>query len=57
MNADGRHFEHLVTVIALQTRLFIGFNTDSFVLENFIFGVLLKANNNIAIPKLNSLAI
>ena len=26
-------------------RLLIGFNTDSFVLENCIFGVLLKANN------------
>jgi len=41
-------------VIALQ---FIGFNTDSFVLENCVFGVLLKANNNITILKLNSLAI
>jgi len=27
---------------------------DSFVLENCIFGVLLKANNNITIPKLYS---
>ena len=39
----------------LLCRLFVGF--DSFVLENCIFGVLLKANNNITILKLNSLAI
>ena len=53
MNADSGHFEHHC-VIALP-RLFIGFNTDSSVLENCIFGVLLKANTyNITILKLNS---
>jgi len=55
VNADGGHFEHHLWPWLL-CRLFIGFNTDSFVLENCIFGALLKANNNITILKLNSLA-